>query len=145
MSWAFSIGDFLIADPTTEIPARAQEERKVELRPQNGPRLSEQHLPPINKEKRKEREREREREELDWQRRWLRSRSLALSPPNYRRSHLPEDRRAALAAWDWILIMITAARSRVRVSPCQSRLIGRSLPGWPNQPCSMRARRPECR
>ena len=62
MSWAFSIGDFLIADPTTEIPARAQEERKVELRPQNGPRLSEQHLPPINKEKRKERERERERE-----------------------------------------------------------------------------------
>ena len=57
MSWAFSIGDFLIADPTTEIPARAQEERKVELRPQNGPRLSEQHLPPINKEKRKERER----------------------------------------------------------------------------------------
>ena len=67
MSWAFSIGDFLIADPTTEIPARAQEERKVELRPQNGPRLSEQHLPPINKEKRKEREREREREELDWQ------------------------------------------------------------------------------
>ena len=61
MSWAFSIGDFLIADPTTEIPARAQEERKVELRPQNGPRLSEQHLPPINKEKRKERERERER------------------------------------------------------------------------------------
>ena len=139
MSWAFSIGDFLIADPTTEIPARAQEERKVELRPQNGPRLSEQHLPPINKEKRKERERN-----------WIgkgdgSARSLALSPPNYRRSHLPEDRRAALAAWDWILIMITAARSRVRVSPCQSRLIGRSLPGWPNQPCSMRARRPECR
>ena len=67
MSWAFSIGDFLIADPTTEIPARAQEERKVELRPQNGPRLSEQHLPPINKEKRKKRERERERErERNW-------------------------------------------------------------------------------
>ena len=79
MSWAFSIGDFLIADPTTEIPARAQEERKVELRPQNGPRLSEQHLPPINKEKRKEREREREREELDWQKRWLRSLARSLS------------------------------------------------------------------
>ena len=93
MSWAFSIGDFLItpAAAAAEIPARPQE---------NGGAVGRSGGKYATTAKRasfvrttspahKQREMVEWREELDWQRRWLRSRL----PPNYRGSHLPEDRQ----------------------------------------------------
>ena len=126
MSWAFSIGDFLVAaaaadaDPTTEVqysnPARA---RPPTGEPQNGPRLSEQHLPPINKGRKEGEERANRIGKGDGSARCLIIDGIICLKRERQRDSQQE------AAWDWISIVMTSAESR----PSESRLIGRSLAG----------------